>query len=76
MAIRISSSLRMALSRSVKVVEPEHLARIENMFRTARMSFMYCGRRMLEIKLSAVPMLSKCQVSTLCTKLTSNAGHI
>lgn len=64
----------MALSRSVKVVE--HLARIENTFRTERVSFMYCGKRMLEIKLSAVPILSKCQVSTLCTKLTSNAGHI
>ena len=41
------------------------------------MSSMYCGRMMLEIKLSAVPIqcLTSVKFLVLSTKLTSNAGN-
>lgn len=67
-AIRISSTLRVTLSRSVNV--SIRAARIE-IEETVRMSCMYCGRMMLEIKLRAVLMLSKCQVSSFLYKVNS-----
>lgn len=65
----------MTLSRSVNV--SIRAARIE-IEETVRMSCMYCGRMMLEIKLRAVLMLSKCQVSSFLYKVNSekNAGDI
>ena len=65
MAIQISSTYMWSFWRSVNVVA--HLTQIESQ-ETSRMSFMYCGRMMLEIKLRAVPMLSKCQVSSFVFK--------
>ena len=65
MATRVSSSLcdPFEVSHS-SYTFGIHAARIGSQ-KTARMSSMYCGRKMLEIKLREVPMLSKCQGSSV-----------